>query len=263
MARPRTLRTEAIVLRRSDFGEADRLLTLYSPDHGKLRAIAKGARKPQSRKTGHVELFMRSTFLLAIGRDLYIVTQAELIEAYAALRNSLVQATYAGYLVELLDKFVPENEANRTLYALLADSLARLEDDDSRLLALRYYELRLLALVGLQPQLFRCVVTGGEIEERDHYFSADLGGLIVPGYEKADRGARRVSAAAIKVMRYLQTRPWDTVRFLQLRPALHREIELVLHDYLEYQLEKRVQSAEFLYRLRREAIDQKRSQNPQ
>ena len=75
MPRDRTYRTEAVVIRRSDFGEADRLLTLFSPDRGKLRAIAKGARKPQSRKTGHVELFMRSKFLLAVGRDLDIVTQ--------------------------------------------------------------------------------------------------------------------------------------------------------------------------------------------
>ena len=65
MPRERTYRTEAVVIRRSDFGEADRLLTLFSADRGKTRAIATGARKPQSRKTGHVELFMRSTFLVA------------------------------------------------------------------------------------------------------------------------------------------------------------------------------------------------------
>ncbi|MBE2222398.1 MAG: DNA repair protein RecO, partial [Anaerolineae bacterium] len=67
MPRERTLRTEAIVLKRHNFGEADRLLTLYTREFGKMKAIAKGARKPQSRKTGHVELFMRSQFLLAEG----------------------------------------------------------------------------------------------------------------------------------------------------------------------------------------------------
>ena len=95
MPRERTYRTEAIVIRRSDFGEADRLLTLFSVDHGKVRAVGKGARKPQSRKTGHVELFMRSKFLIAEGRDLDIVTQAEMVEAYAPLRDDLVRATYA------------------------------------------------------------------------------------------------------------------------------------------------------------------------
>ena len=104
MPRERTYRTEAVVIRRSDFGEADRLLTLFSADRGKTRAIAKGARKPQSRKTGHVELFMRSKFLIAEGRDLDIVTQAEMVEAYAPLRDDLVRATYASYAVELLDQ---------------------------------------------------------------------------------------------------------------------------------------------------------------
>src|SRR5210317_1455264 len=110
MARERTYRTEAIVLRRTDFGEADRLLTLYSREHGKIKGIAKGARKPQSRKTGHVELFMRSRFFLAKGRDLDIITQAEAIDSYVALRSDLVRTTYASYAVELLDRFTVEED---------------------------------------------------------------------------------------------------------------------------------------------------------
>src|SRR5687768_9809563 len=100
MAREKTYRTEAIVLRRTDFGEADRLLTLFSRELGKIKAIAKGARKPQSRKTGHVELFMRTQFLIAQGRDLDIITQAEMVEGYQALREDLVRTTYASYAVE-------------------------------------------------------------------------------------------------------------------------------------------------------------------
>jgi DNA repair protein RecO (recombination protein O) len=253
MPRERTIRTEAIVLRRSDFGEADRLLTLYSPTHGKLRAIAKGARKPQTRKTGHVELFMRANYLLAKGRNLDIVTQAELIEPYSGLRESLIRATYAAYAVELLDRFVPEEEPSRPLYTLLSTALNWFETTDNYLLAARFYELRLLTLVGLQPQLFQCVVTGDPVEEHDYFFSAELGGLIAPGYEQADRGAKRISAAAVKVLRYLQTRPWDTVALLQLRQSLHLELEQHMHTYLQYHLERNLKSADFLYRLRREA----------
>ena len=119
MPRERTYRTEAVVIRRSDFGEADRLLTLFSADRGKTRAIAKGARKPQSRKTGHVELFMRSKFLVAVGRDLDIVTQAETVATYAALREDLVRATYAGYIVELLDRFTVDDDPHRDVFDLL------------------------------------------------------------------------------------------------------------------------------------------------
>ena len=92
MSRIRSYRTEAIVIRRRDFAESDRLLTLYSREYGKISAIAKGARKPQSRKTGHVELFMRTKFLIAKAKDLDIATQAEMIIKNNKVSNRVHQA---------------------------------------------------------------------------------------------------------------------------------------------------------------------------
>jgi DNA repair protein RecO (recombination protein O) len=106
MRRERLYRTEAIVIKRSDFFEADRLLTLYTPKLGKIRAIAKGVRKPTSRKSGHVELFTHSQLLIAKGRNLDIVTQAETVHAFRSLREDLLRTTYAFYGAELLDLFV-------------------------------------------------------------------------------------------------------------------------------------------------------------
>lgn len=253
MDRIRSYRVEAIVLRRTDFGEADRLVTLYTRERGKIRALAKGVRKPQSRKTGHVELYMRSQMQLAAGRTFDIVTQAELVEAYQPLREDLVRLTYAAYVVELLDRFVQEEEPNRALYALLAEALGWFATDDNLLLCARYYELRLLALTGFRPQLFHDVISGEPIEEKDYLFSAELGGLIAPTLRGHDRQARPISAAGVKVLRFLQTRSFDTVRALHLRRDLHSELESVLHHYLTHLLERRLQSVEFLYRLRHEA----------
>ena len=253
MARERSFRAEAIVLRRSDFGEADRLLTLFTREHGKLRAIAKGARKPQSRKTGHVELFMRTQFLLGTGRSLAIVTQAELLEPYNALRDDLVRTTYAGYATELLDRFTADEDRNYSLYNLLADTLDRFCSHPELRLVARYYELRLLSLAGFQPQLFYCVGSGEVIEEENQYFSPELGGLLKPERRGMDRTARPISAVAVKVLRYLQTRPWEAVASLQLRPDLHRELEGVMFYYLTYVLERDLKSIDFLHRLRREA----------
>src|SRR5512147_531639 len=103
--REHTLKVEAVVLRHSDWGEADRLLGLYSREQGKLRAVAKGARKLRSRKAGHLEPFTRVSLLMARGRDFWIVTQAETVDAYLPLRDDLVRTSYAGYVVELLDRF--------------------------------------------------------------------------------------------------------------------------------------------------------------
>lgn len=252
MPRERTYRIEAIILRRQDFGEADRLLTLYARDRGKLRVIAKGARKPQSRKTGHVELFMRTRFLVAEGRNLDIITQAEMVEAYPALREDLVRTTYASYAVELLDRFTADEDRNPQLYDLLADALGWFAVTEQPLLAARFYELHLLQLAGFRPQLFHCVGCGEAIAEQDQLFSGELGGLLCPGCAAADRNARPISAAAVKVLRFLQSRPWDAVRRLSLRRDLHAELENVMHYYVTYLLERELKSTEFLHRLRRE-----------
>ncbi len=253
MPREKTYRVEAVVLRRSDFGEADRLLTLFSRERGKIRAIAKGARKPQSRKTGHVELFMRTQFLIAEGRDLDIITQAELAEAFVGVREDLIRTTYAAYFVELLDRFTAEEDQNSALYDLLVETLRRLSDAPEPILVARHSELRLLAFSGYRPQFFNCVGCEEEIEEQEQFFSAELGGLLCPNCAERDRRARPISAAAVKVLRYLQTRDWQTVQSLRLRGPMHAELENLMHFYLTYILERNLKSVDFLHRLRREA----------
>ncbi len=253
MPRERTYRSEAIVLRRRDFGEADRMLTLYSREFGKIQALAKGARKPLTRKTGHVELFMRSQFMFAKGKNIDIVTQAELVEAYPALRDDLVRTTYASYAVELLDRFTAEADRDLRKYDLLSQALGWFADSDNLLLAARFYELRLLSAAGFQPQLFHCVSCGEPIQEQDQFFSPELGGLLCPNCQQADTRAWPLSSSAVKVLRYLQTRDWQTVSRLHLKRPLHAELEGVMHHYLHYLLERQLKSVDFLNRLRREA----------
>ena len=253
MSRDRNRRTEAIVMKRRDYGEADRMLSLYTREFGKLDALAKGARKPQSRKTGHVELFMRTNFMIAEGRNFGIITQAELVEAYPDLREDLIRTTYAAYATELLDKFTADEDKNISLYELLGKGLGWFNQTDNLRLAARYYELRLLSLAGFQPQLFRCVATGEPVEQEDQYFSAELGGLLKTKARSADYQSKGVSSTAVKLLRYLQTRDWPTIQAIQLRPSLHNELENILHDYITYHLERNLKSVDFLNRLRREA----------
>ena len=105
-----SFRVEAVVLRHADYGEADRLLTLYTRQLGKTRALAKGARKIASRKAGHIEPFTHVKLQLAKGRDMPLVTQADTVDAYQALREDLVLTSQAAYVLELLDRFTYEDE---------------------------------------------------------------------------------------------------------------------------------------------------------
>ena len=111
-SRERSRRVDALILRHQRWGEADRLLTIFTREHGKLRIVAKGARKTTSRKAGHLEPFMRSTLQLAQGRDLWIVTQAETINAFLPIRDDLQLMGIASYVIELLDTFTYEDGTN-------------------------------------------------------------------------------------------------------------------------------------------------------
>jgi DNA repair protein RecO (recombination protein O) len=248
----RTFRTDAVILRRQDFGEADRLLVLLTPEHGKFRAIAKGARKPIARKTGHVELFALVDMLIARGRELYIITQAETKEVFLPLRENLVRATYANHLVELLDRFTVEQDASHAEFDLLVNALGWLcTEIDPRLVA-RYYEMRLLRLAGFAPSLYRCCIGQEELEPQDQFFSPVDGGVICPDhYAGMDRGTP-ISLMALKILRYMQTRPWEAVSVLQIGTPLHLELERVMLVYITVLLEQRLQSVDFLKRLRRE-----------
>ena len=257
--RERVYHTEAVVLRRSDLGEADRLLTLYTPAKGKLRAIAKGVRRPTSRKAGHLELFAHSMLLIARGKTLDIVTQADTLHPFRALREDLERITYAHYVVELLDRFSSEGQDNSPLFRLLVDTLERLDNADDLLLPVRFYELRLLALEGYQPQLFHCLGCGAEIRQEANYFDPERGGVLCPqcggaaaGQPRMGRTVQAIPVNSLKVLRFLQTHDYQSGSRLRLKPQTHRDTEALMVHYITYILERNLKSVEFIRRLRRE-----------
>jgi DNA repair protein RecO (recombination protein O) len=258
-ARERLYRTEAVVLRRRDLGETDRILTLYTPQQGKVSAIAKGVRKPSSRKAGHLELFTHSQLLVARGRNLDIITQAEAIHDYRALREDLDRVTYAHYVVELLDRFASEGQENQPAFALLVETLQRLCEAEDLPLAVRHYELRLLVLEGYQPQFFRCVECGDLIQPVTNYFDPEKGGTLCPRCGEgllARPGAagriRPVALNTLKVLRYLQTRNYGESSRLRLKAHTHRDVEALMLHYIIYILERNLKSVDFIRRLRQE-----------
>jgi DNA repair protein RecO (recombination protein O) len=250
-SRERVFRTEAVVLRRGDFGEADRLLTVYSPDYGKLRLVAKGVRRPRSRKAGHLEPFTRVALLLARGRELDVITQAQAIEPFAPLRDDLVRLAHAAYVVELLDRFTVQEAESQALYRLLLETLDRLASGEAPDISVHYYELRLLELVGYRPELFHCLGCRAEITPVDQYFSAELGGALCPRCGPGKPGSRPLPLAALKVMRHYQRSSYPVARVPNIRPEVFGEIERLMEEYLNYLLERRLNTPAFLKRVRR------------
>jgi DNA repair protein RecO (recombination protein O) len=247
---PRTLSVEAIVLRHSDWGEADRLLALFTREAGKLRAVAKGVRKLRSRKAGHLEPFTRVRLLLARGRDFWIVTQAETVDAYLPLREDLLRTAYGAYVLELLDRFSYDEGENRSLYNQSVEALARVSTLEDPFLAVRYYELRLLELVGFRPELFRCVSCGNEIRAENQFFDVFQGGVVCPRCAPRYPAASKIHKDTLRFLRHLQRSAFTEAMRAYPNDEQRAEMEHILRHYLTYHLERRLNSPEFLEEIR-------------
>lgn len=246
-------RTEGIVLRRLDFGEADRLITLYTPGLGKIRALAKGTRRPKSRMAGHLELFTRTNVLVAAGRNLDLITQAEVVRALPRLREDLWRAGHAAYAAELVDRFTEERQENGALYELLRRMLEYLDEHERGYeWAARTFDLHLLRLVGYAPELFHCLRCGEPLQPEVNRFSGALGGVLCPACGANQPGARPLAVNALKAMRMLAGEQFGLFTRLRTSAEVAAEVEGHLRGQIAYLLERQPSSAAFLDQLRAE-----------
>lgn len=246
--RPRVYKTEAIVLRTMDLGEADRVLTVLTPRLGKLRVIAKGVRRPRSRIGGGLQPFSDVQLVLAVGRTFDVVTSSSLEDPHLGLRNDLHSTAAAWYVVELADRFCEGAADSHEAFRLLAQALSALDagSEVERGVVARWFEVALLDAMGFRPELGRCLECGSTIEPEGNAFSPVGGGVVCPQCAHAAHGARQVSADALKVLRHLQRSPLVGVLRLRLTAPVHREVERLLHATVSAVLERELRSRDFL-----------------
>ncbi len=247
----RSVRVDAVVLRHSDYGEADRLLTLFTRQRGKMRVVAKGARKIASRKAGHIEPFTHVKLQLATGRDMFILTQADTVDAYLPLRDDLILTSHASYVLELLDRFTYEDETEHpTIFRLVTESLSRLASGADVWLVLRFYEMRLLDQLGFRPQLFECVNCGREIQAEDQFFSFSAGGVICPRCGQGLKHLHSISVEALKYLRHFQRSSYAEASRARPDHDVQRETESLMQEYFTYLLERELNTPGFLKKIR-------------
>ncbi len=247
----RSFRASAVVLRHADWGEADRVLTLYTREQGIVRALAKGARKVTSRKAGHLQPFTHITIQLAKGRDLLIVTQVETINAFLPLHDDLNKTSYAAYVVELLLRFSVEDEGgNPSIFKLLTDTLERIEKDPDSWLAIRYYEMRLLDAVGFRPHLFECANCSREILPEDQFFSFTAGGVICPRCGEGLPNLNKISLETLKYLRHFQRSSYKEASRAKPSYEVKKEAENLMQGYFTYLLERQLNTPSFIKKVK-------------
>lgn len=247
--RHRIARTDALIVRRTDRGEADRLLVLCTPK-GKRHVIAKGVRKTTSRLAGHIELFTHTTLLLAQGRNLDVVTQSQTVQNFATLRHDLHRLGCAYYAAELYESFTQDAEENMSLFSFMIETFEALNTTNQPDLVLRTFELQLLDTTGYRPHMYRCALCQEQLTEQANRFSPSSGGVLCPNHTHIDRQALPMSLDSFKVIRYLQRHGLEALAQKTIPAAVRREVEHLLRSYIYHVLEHSLNSVAFIESLR-------------
>lgn len=252
--RSHSYRTRAVILRRRNYSDSDRILTVFTPRFGKRTLIAKGSRKTTSRKAGHLELFNHVNLLVAQARTWDIITESVTVESFLQLRGDLEAISRAAYICELVDAFTAEDDEFEAVWELILLCLRNLDDGpgngEEADLLLRWFEIQLLRLVGFQPELFTCLGCGEDLRPVENFLHLNSGGVFCPECGRSMQGAELVNVSTLKILRHLARTRWEALRGLRISPATVRAVENVLQRYLVTILERRLKSTDFIHRLR-------------
>jgi DNA repair protein RecO (recombination protein O) len=244
--RERLYQSEAIVLSRLDYGEADRILVVFTPTRGRLDVIAKGARKSKSRLGPSLDYFARVFLELARGRELDIVRSVETVDRFPYLSENLDAYGHASYFVELVKGLTQPREGHRRVFDLLASSLTLLNEKVDPWVIARHFEMALLYELGYRPELFQCVNCKRPILEKVNSFSAEMGGMLCPDCRNEDPASIPLSVNTQKYLRLLERE--GLAAAARFTPGLYQrmEIQQVTSHYIRHVAEREFNSLRVL-----------------
>ncbi len=211
------IKVEGIILKRRNLGEADRILTVFTLQKGKISVLAKGVRRIHSRRAGNVELLNRVSLYLHQAKTFLILTEASSLNTFQRLKEDLTLSTYAFHIIELVDKLTAENQENRILYEDFVRVLQRLEENPRQIL-IRAFEVRILSNLGFVS--FR---------ER--------------------RGIGEIGEEIKEILGKLETLTWSEIENLRINEKQAMELERVLRYHVESVIEGRLKSRQMLVKL--------------
>ncbi|WP_027338665.1 DNA repair protein RecO [Halonatronum saccharophilum] len=240
--------TDAIVLRSYPFKEADKIISLYTKDKGKIKVIAKGVSKTKSSLSAALQPFTYNNILVYKGKsDLGKLSQCDIKESFSKLTSDIYKMSYASYIVEIIDGFTIEYEENSVLFTLLLLNLRLINNLDDLDILLRIFELKLLKLLGYQPYLEGCIECGRELKGSLR-FNYQSGGVICSCTNKI---GKRISIGSLKYMRLISRLDYKGLLRLKVPQYAKEELEKIIPAYIESLLGKKIKSLAFIKDLNR------------
>ncbi|HHV29676.1 DNA repair protein RecO [Acetivibrio mesophilus] len=240
------LKTTGIVIKEVNTGEADRIVTIFSKNKGKISASAKGARRPKSHLVAGTQLLCYSEFVLFKGKDMYSVTSCDVIEPFYDIRSDLERLTYAAHMMEMVNDVIFENQPATRLLQLFLNSLYMLtKTDKSPLQIVRIFEFRLLSIIGYAPWVSGCTECGSTLFD-SMYFSFLKCGFLCGGCLAKDKGAIRISEGAAKALNYIVYSKMNNLFSFEVSENVLDELGRVSRRYMRDRLEKNYNKLDFI-----------------
>ncbi len=246
-------KVEGIVIRSIDYGESNKILTIYTQENGKIGMMARGAKKPNSRLSSISQLFTYGNYLYWSSKGLGTLSQGEVIHAFRSIREDILKTAYAAYIVELTDKLTEDGAASPGLFHLLFHSLHNINKNvDAEVIAF-IFEMKMLAFAGITPQLDHCACCG-KAEREYAAFSIKEGGFLCARCLAMDPHHLRISRATQKLLKLFLTLDIKRIGHISLKKTTRSEIKRIINDYYDAYSGLRLKSKRFLSQL--EKFDQ-------
>ncbi len=241
-------KTDAVVIQHADFGESDLIVTLYTYDLGKVRGIAKGAKRSKKRFVNNLQPFSYIRILYAEGRGgLIRIDQADIIHSFFRIGEEISKVLYGSYLLEMVKEMTGEKEAQPQLFKLLMTFLTLLNDFTPREEYLRIFELRFLDLLGYRPRLGECTICAHKApHDGGVWFSYRHGGIVCDGCQLEARGVVPVSGPTLEAMQGVLTMNLGEVEGVRFSPEVLTESREILPRFIQHQLGKGLKSLEVM-----------------
>lgn len=242
-------KTEGIVLRATDYGETNKIVTLLTAKFGKIAVLARGANKPQSRLSSVSQPFVHGQWLLYGGNaGMFSVSQADLVNSFRAVREDLYLSACAAGMIELADRVLEERQPYPGAFRLLLKMLEHLAAGKDPDILLLIFEMKMFHAAGIQPDLGHCGHCGKPLDSAIR-FSVRQGGPLCPQCHDSDPHAVWMKPAAYKLLRLFQT--VDTARLGNIRVGqeVKQQLDKIHRQYLEEHGGIRLKSRQFLDQL--------------
>lgn len=252
-----SFKTEGVVLKQFDLGEADRLITLYTKERGKIRVVARGARKGKKSRSGLVLPFSYHNFLLYQGKSLARINHIDSIELNSRLRDDLDYMAYASVVSEYIERVGLENEKDLALFSLLALILKEMNNADKKNLLFHFifFKTKLLILLGIKPELKKCTYCNEQIYYNNNnniYFNIEHGGVICRNCkEKYKADYRKFNREEFIIFaKFINSTFADIAdKNIEIDNKVLKKISLLTEDFIAYHLDLKPKSLSFLYNL--------------